>query len=198
MRILFDSAVLLAMLWLGAQLTACAHAPPAQQEEAKRAATQPPAPSIEAKQLAAEEQAPYVTEIKFAKGKRHLTTEDRKQLDKLVASAKIHGEVSDIKVVTWADEEYPSPSTKRLSDRQVKLAKRRNDDIKTYLQSLEHKANIDTYNMAERPGALSELFSTSNARIKKALEVSGIPNTDTSVKSPAKASRSIVMVILKD
>jgi hypothetical protein len=187
-------------VWFAAQLTACAHE--AQQEakaEPQREKIAAAAgPSIEAKQVAAEEQAPYVTEIQFKKGKKALNAHDRKQIDKVIRDAKTHGEISDIKVVTWADEEYPSVNTKKLSSRQVKLADRRNGEIKSYIQSLDKKAGIQTYNMAERPGALSQLLSTPNSRIKRALEVAGIPNTDSSVKTPAKASKSIVMIILKN
>jgi len=34
--------------------------------------------------------------------------------------------------------------------------------------------------------------------MKKSLEVAGIPNTDTAVKAPPKASKAIVMVLIKE
>jgi hypothetical protein len=42
---------------------------------------------------------------------------------------------------------------------------------------------------------LKDLFNTSDAQIKKSLETAGIPTTDTTVKVPSKASKSIVMVL---
>lgn len=158
----------------------------------------PAAPSIEAKQLAAENEASYVTELVFRKGKNQLSPDAHTQLSKVLDQARAHGQIQDVKVITWADAEYPSANTKALSAGQVKLATRRNDEIKRFIKNLDRAVNVTTYNMAERPGAVSELFGTSNAHIKKSLEVAGIPNTDTTVKLPAKASKSIVMVILKD
>jgi hypothetical protein len=176
----------------------CAHETPVEHKQEAAAAQAAGAPSIEAKQIAAAEQAPYVTEVKFHKGAHEVTKPTRKAIQKLIEDAQAHGTIEDVKVISWADEEYPSVHAKKLASGQVKLADQRAGEIKAYIHSLDSKTSVDTYNMAKRPAALSELFSTGDARIKKALEVSGIPNTDTSVKAPAKASKSIVLVILKE
>jgi len=52
--------------------------------------------------------------------------------------------------------------------------------------------------MAERPNIIKEFVGSSEARLKKSLERAGIPNTDTSVKFPAKASRAILLIDLKE
>jgi hypothetical protein len=181
----FATALLLASF-----AAACAHT--STEKEAKAIA------SAEAQKVASEEKAPFVTELSFRKNARTLSVDDQQQLDKLIRDARAHGEIDNIKVVTWADQEYPSTNAKKLSSAQRDLADRRNSEIKTYIHTVDSKADVDTYNMAERPGVLSELMNTSNARIKKALEASGIPNTDSGVKQPSKASKSIVMVILKE
>ncbi len=151
--------------------------------------------SIEAKQVANEEQASYVTEIKFPKDQISLNNAARDQIRKVVDQAAAKGSISEVKVITWADAEYPAIHTEKLSSEAVRMADQRNDQIKNFLK--DRKVKVEAYNMAERPGALAGLFGTENAQIKKSLETAGIPNTDTSVKAPAKASKSIVMVILK-
>jgi len=183
------------MLYALWSLAGCAHSTPAEKKQEQNIAAA--APSIEAKQVAAEEQAPFVAELTFSKNKHQLSKTSRARIDKLLAEAKRQGEISEIKVISWADEEYPSVHTKKLSTDQRSLAEHRNNAIKKYLQHGSQNVEVSAYNMAERPGVLSDLISTSNSRIKKAFEVAGIPNTDTSVKTPAKASKSIVMILLK-
>lgn len=153
--------------------------------------------SIQAEQVAAEEQASYVEEVKFAEGSFELKAEPQRRLAKLVQKARRLGTIQDFKVIAWADEEYPSVHTKVLSDDQRKLAEERSQGLKTFLHGLDQNASVHTYNMAERPNALGELVGTSNSRIKTSLEVAGIPNTDSNVKSPAKAARAIVLVVVK-
>lgn len=160
-------------------------------------ATESTKPSQEALIAANENEAAYVAEISFKKGSAVLTPQSKAQLTNLVQNAKSAGKIDDVKVVTWADMEYPSVNTSKLSQAQRKLAEDRNKEIKKYLETAEKGIDVDAYNMAERPGALSRLMGTENARIKKSLEVAGIPNTDTAVKIPPKASRAMVMVILE-
>lgn len=156
-----------------------------------------PGPSMEAKQVANEQEAAYVAEISFKKGSKELTSVSKQKLNHLLANAKTAGTVEEIKVISWADTEYPSVNTKKLSKKERDLAKGRNTEIQNYLKAENEKMKFTAYNMAERPNVFQDWLNTSDARIKKSLEVAGIPTTDTSVKIPAKASRSMVMAILK-
>ena len=195
------SAVLFVLL-----SAACSHNQTAQQakpEDVKSSPSSAPPPpppmgaSIEAKELAAEEQAPYVTEFKFRKGKQNLVAADVARLRKFLEEAKTHGEIAELKVISWSDMEYPSVHTKKLSQSQRKLAGGRGAEIKKLVHEYDPGLKIEEFNMAERPNALGEWMGTANSRIKKSLEVAGIPNTDTSVKTPAKSSRSMILVMLK-
>ena len=156
--------------------------------------------SIEAKQLAATEQATYVTEISFAKKKSTLSKEDEAKLKKIYEQAKKVGTVGEIKEISWSDSEFPSVNTKKLPDAELKLARDRNEAITQFYKkaAADPAIVIKGYSMAERSGSLSALLGSDDAKIKKSLEVAGIPNTDTSSKVNAKASKSIVMVFLKD
>ncbi len=155
--------------------------------------------SMESKQLASEEETNLVTEITFAKGKAYISDEARKDLQALQRKAASRGKIEEIKVITWGDQEYPSVHEKKLSESQQKIVKMRNDALEKYLSGLsQDDAKIETFSMAERPDALNKLFSSDEAQIKKSLETAGIPNTDTTVKVPGKASKSVVIFIMEE
>lgn len=151
--------------------------------------------SIEAKQVASEQEAADVTEFSFNKGSATLSESAKEDVRRLINQAKAKGDIKEIKVITWGDSEYPSSNTKKLSRAEIDLVKKRNKAIKDFAKSVNEDIDVDTHSMAERPGVLKELFNTSDAQVKKSLETAGIPTTDTSVKVPSKASKSIIMVI---
>lgn len=174
-------------------LTACSHAEP--KRTAKKAV---PGTSIEAKQLAAEEEASYLAELTFQKDQRDLTAAEQKRLQEIIRQAKAAGTIEEVQVISWADAEYPSVHTKRLSETQRDLAEARNEKIREYLRAWDETLDVKTFNMAERPGVTARLLGAADARIKNTLEVAGIPNSDTTVKVPAKASKAMVLVRLQD
>jgi outer membrane protein OmpA-like peptidoglycan-associated protein len=154
--------------------------------------------SMESKQLASEEESNLVTEISFPKERAAISTEARSELRQLYKKARAKGKIEEIKVITWADQEYPSVNENELSLKQQDLVKRRNDAIEKYLNLMTKGAEVETISMAERPSALNDLFSSEDAQVKKSLETAGIPNTDTNVKVPGKASKSIVIFIMEE
>jgi hypothetical protein len=162
-------------------------------EEAEHAANV----SMEAKQLAAEEKAPYVAELSFDKGSANLTKDAKSNLKSLIAKAKAAGKIDEVKVVTWGDSEYPSVHTKKLSKAEVDLVKKRNENIEKYIEDVSRGSSVKTMSMAERPDKVSQFVGTDEAKTKKSLEQAGIPTTDSAMKSPSKASRSIVIISLE-
>lgn len=155
------------------------------------------AASIEAKQVAAEEEAQAVTEIQFKKGASTLTAESKNKIRKLLEMIKDH-KVDAIKVITWSDKEYPAEDQTELSQGQQILVRQRNTRIKNFIsQQRKGDFEIEMVSMAERSGKLKELWGDADARLKKSLEAAGIPNSDDPQKGQPKASRSIVMLILK-
>lgn len=153
--------------------------------------------SMEAKQLAAEEKAPYVAEFSFKKGSTALSADAKNALGGLITKAQSAGKINEIKVVTWGDSEYPSVHTKKLSKSEVDLVQKRNNNIENFIEDASKGSTVKTISMAERPGAISEFIGSNDAQVKKSLEQAGIPTTDTSVKTPSKASRSIVIISLE-
>lgn len=154
--------------------------------------------SMESKQLASEEETNLVTEITFSKEKATISKQAQEDIRSLYQKAKTRGKIDEVKVITWGDQEYPSVHEKKLSAKQVNLVDKRNDALESYIEKLTKGADVETFSMAERPGALNRLFSSEDAQIKKSLETAGIPNTDTTVKVPGKASKSVVIFIMDE
>lgn len=147
---------------------------------------------------AQQEKASFVTEIAFKPGSQFLNDEARQKLADTLKKAYGAGEVDTVEVLSWADEEYPSVHTKRLPEAQRELAENRNEEIQRFFEANDGSIDVDTYSMAERPSALAETANTKAAKIKRALELGGIPTTSTAVKVPSKASKALVMVIMKE
>lgn len=153
-----------------------------------------PSPAVNS--AAEDAHASYVTEINFAKGSSTLTPAAKDRLDNVVSRARQSGTIDDIKVISWADQRYPGKDMKALSKPQRDLASRRNHTLNDYIKQ-QTTASVDTYNMAERPNSLEKLFSTSDARIKRSLEDSGVTSNATDMRFPRNASKALVMLILK-
>lgn len=183
---------------------ACSSKPPKKNPEAGKgpeaAKVAPPVatPSIEAKQLASEQETTLVTEFEFKKGSETLSPASKKRLEELSRSALKKGKIEVIKVITWADQEYPSPKKKTLSSDQVALANNRNTEIRNYLKKMypnqDVSGKIELISMAERPNFYNKLISSDAARIKRSLETSGIPTTESKNKTSGKTSKSIVLI----
>ncbi|UOF01795.1 hypothetical protein [Bdellovibrio reynosensis] len=186
-------AKLLLGLMVSATLVSCATREEREEAEAKKAAAKA-GPSIEAKQVAAEQETSFVTEFAFPKGSAELTEQAKADVRRVISNAKRNGDIDEIKVITWGDSEYPSVHTKKLSKAEIDLVKKRNKAIKDFVKEFSN-TDVDSHSMAERPGTITNLLNTEDAKVKKSLEVAGIPTTDTAVKTPSKASKSIIMVI---
>jgi hypothetical protein len=154
---------------------------------------------MEAKQVAAEQDSPYVAEVTFKKGSTTLNKAAKERLESVLAKTSAEHPIAEVKIISWADQEYPAGKTKSLSQDQKKIAENRNKELKNYLHEKHSDWNVDTYSMAERPSAFSTFLGSSDARIKKSLENAGIPTTESvKGKKSSKASKAIVMFIPKE
>jgi hypothetical protein len=153
--------------------------------------------SVEAKEVAAQENAAFVVEVEFPRTHAALTKKATDQLDQFLAKVHKAGKIAEFKVVSWGDVEYPSPATKKLSKSEQRLADHRNKSVQVFLQAQAHDTKVSAYNMTTRPNVFQDWLNTADAEVKKAFEVAGIPNSDSSVKIPSKARRTVVMAVLK-
>lgn len=139
----------------------------------------------------------YFTVLKFDKGTQRLSETSKKDLRDFVASAQRDGrEIDDIKILAWADQEYPTTGAK-LSDRDITIAKERSKAIEKYLkEDLKADGNYATYNMAKRPNKVSEFFHSDDYKTKRVFERSGAAPTGTELTAfmNSKASKAVIMV----
>lgn len=154
--------------------------------------------SIEGEQLANVQETKFVTEVNFEKGQSSISKTGRAEMKRVFLTAKKSGKIDHVQLVTWADEEYPSVHKKELSKGQRKLVDDRNKSLTEALKLVDKDVEVKEISMAERPSGLTGALPSETKDVKKNLETAGIPNTDTSVKIPAKAGKSIVIFLMKD
>jgi hypothetical protein len=137
------------------------------------------------------------SQFAFEKGKTALSSEMQTELRKIVDQAKNSGKIGEIKVIAWADSEYPAEGTK-APKMQIKLADDRGEKIKRFLKKELKVSDVAVYNMAKRPNSLQELFNTQTAKIKSKMETTGAAPTtkgDTGMFGyKGKASEALVLV----
>ncbi len=168
----------------------CSHANHAKQEmvhDIKQAAA---APVVKAVAPGAE----YAV-VQFEKGSHALSQSGRDELNRMTQPGANQGrKIEDIKVLAWADREYPVEGTK-ATKRDVSLADDRADVIKKYITNEMHSnASVDKHNMAKRPGFFSELVKTDDYKLKKNLQNGTAEANSEKLFSGSKESKAIVLI----
>lgn len=137
------------------------------------------------------------TTVEFEKGRTRLTPLSKKHLNELAAKAKRDSrEIDEIKILAWADKEYPDRGSKATTA-EVILAKERAESIRNYLEKdLHSDEEIDTFNMAKRPGLMSKLVYGEDYQVKEKVEQAGATKTirDDGSVSYSKASKAMVII----
>lgn len=143
----------------------------------------------------------YYAVLEFDKGTQRLSEASKKDLREFVASAKREGrEIDDIKILAWADREYPGKGV-RLTDRDVKIATARSKSIEKFLKDdLKTSGDYETYNMAKRPNKVSEFFRGDDYKTKRIFERPGSETKGNEMQAfiNNKASKALIMVDYKD
>lgn len=145
--------------------------------------------------------ARYTTVI-FNKGDPALTKISRKQLNQLLNH--VHNNerpVQEIKILAWADKEYPESIQNKPSTKDVTLASERAFRIRDYLENhLKELEDIESYNMAKRPSAVSKILKDNDFSVKEAFQKSGATSStlpDGTV-SYTKASKALIIIQYKE
>lgn len=145
--------------------------------------------------LAAE--ASFFTEIEFKPGSTDLTEASRKAIQNVLSESAKVGEIDDVKILAWSDEELPSEKRKTLPQAARNLAEKRGDVISDYIDTLSFKVDdVDTYNMAKRSNFLQRWMKTDDARFKSAMLKAGLPTVTDDRQYPSKASKAVILVTL--
>ncbi len=139
----------------------------------------------------------YYAAIEFEPGKSELTERNKSHLDLLAQRALRDGrEIGEIKILAWADKEYPSEA-ERVSPKDKLLAKDRGRNIERYLKEELYATNsIDVFNMAKKPSLLGRITKNEDWEIKETVKDTGatgtrLPNGSVSY---TKASKALVII----
>jgi len=125
-------------------------------------------------------------EIAFETGQSALSAATKQRIDEHLASAKRRGQITRVNIIGWGDVSYPSPKVPVLEE-QKKIARKRGEELKSYIDSRNLKVKTAAINMTERPSALLQLLNGADTRTKQMLEATGITG----------GSRAVVMVITR-
>lgn len=143
----------------------------------------------------------YYTVLEFNKGTPRLSEESKRSLKAFVEAARAEGkEIDDIRILAWADKEYPAKGAK-LSDRDVQIASERSKAIEKYLkEDLSTDGDYATYNMAKRPNKVNEFFRGDDYKTKRIFEKPGSAPAGTQMSSfvKSKSSKALIMVDYSD
>lgn len=139
-------------------------------------------------------------EVSFDEGTANLSAATQDNLRQFVKEAKQNGTIRQIKVVAWADREYPVKGTE-APKADVQLANARLKAVKTFLEKEEHVKDVKGYNMAERPNGLEQWLKSSQASVKDTMENTGAaPRTNEETGlfgQKAQASKAVLMAFVK-
>lgn len=148
-------------------------------------------------QAVAHNNGAYYAVLEFNKGTQRLSDASKRELKEFIISAQKEGKtIDDIKILAWADKEYPAKDM-NLSDRDVKMATERTKSIEKYLKDdLNTDGNYATYNMAKRPNKVSEFFRGDDFKTKRIFEKSGAAPAGSQLTAfmNSKASKALIMV----
>lgn len=140
--------------------------------------------------------ATHVAPVYFRQGDQALTREEKRALQAFITSARAKGTLEDVKVLAWADREYPITGKAALPV-QVEMARIRSENIKKFLTGSLEVPSVQVYNMAEKPTPSDEILKTSDYKVKHAMEITGVvpkPDETGVFNDLGKGSSALVFV----
>lgn len=140
----------------------------------------------------------HYTTLFFNVGRSNLSENDKENLKELSTRAhRTKKSIYEIRVLAWADKEYPEEVNSMVKMQDVKLASDRAKKIKRYLkENLNKYENIETFNMAKRPHLISKLIKNDDYDVKSTFESSGATGStlpDGKI-SYTKSSKALVII----
>lgn len=138
--------------------------------------------------------------VEFEPGTDILTRAGKVELTRLVEEARSKGEIDKVRVLSWADREYPRDG-EEIARVETYLADERATVVQEFLEEQLKVSDVDTFNMARRPGTLKRIFRTPEFRVKDQAEESGIAPSALEVNhffEDPRASTALVVADLKE
>jgi len=72
------------------------------------------------------------------------------------------------------------------------------NESKRYLKKLTHNEQVESFNLAQRPGPFERLFSSDEAKLKELLDKAGISLNESTNDLPGKARKTIVIFVMDE
>ena len=146
--------------------------------------------------------------VVFAPGQAALSDEAKQQIDGLLGVAKTEEQASSsmagvpamprpsqkvesVKVVSWGDT-HQDGNKKSLSKDEQNLASKRNEALIAYVKTKMKNTPVKAYNMARKPGLITQIFDTNEKRIRERLGLDAL-----SAPADGGGSRAMVLMILR-
>ncbi|MES2527466.1 MAG: hypothetical protein V4598_10280 [Bdellovibrionota bacterium] len=143
----------------------------------------------------------HYTAVQFDRGTSVLNEANKKFLNELAKKASRTGrEIDEIKILAWADREYPKEGEKSKT-RDVILANERAMVIRKFMkEDLNSDEPFDIFNMAKKPGMVDELLKDEEFQVKEDVADSGVSATrlPTGQTSYTKAGKVLVIIDYKE
>lgn len=138
-----------------------------------------------------------VVTVEYNRGQQGLSANATAEIEKALREARMHGEVDNVDVAVWSDMQYPAEG-KTLPQSQVDLADARAKNLEKFIDRIEPKSDVKTYNMAKQPNAFQKWVSTRDAEVKSKLTAAGV--TSRTVSNEViydRASKAMVFIEIR-
>lgn len=144
----------------------------------------------------------HYTALQFDRGRSVLNDANKKYLNELARKASRTGrEISEIKILAWADREYPGRKNEKAKTRDVILANERAKVIREFIRDdLNTNEPIDVFNMAKKPGLIDQITKDEEYLVKQDIARSGVSATrlPSGETSYTKAGKVLVIIDYKE
>ncbi len=144
--------------------------------------------------------ATHVAPVFFDPGEKVLSSLEKEELRSFLNKIREKDAIQVVKVLVWADQEYPARMEKP-SQRQIQLARDRAVKISAYLSEELKVSTVETHNMARRPSKLSEVLNTEEYQVKSTAEASGAAPSKEDIgffEEMGRSTTALVLVVVRN
>jgi hypothetical protein len=106
-----------------------------------------------------------MTTINFDEKSAELSGGEKTTLRSVVNAVRKDDKVQKVIVAAWSDRQLPNNNDAKLPEADQELAKQRMDAVAKALTEMG-VGEVETYNMAENPNWMSDVFNTKDAQVK--------------------------------
>jgi outer membrane protein OmpA-like peptidoglycan-associated protein len=139
--------------------------------------------------------------VSFNRGSATLSPDAQNELREMLRSAQARGDINDIKVAVWSDNELPTAQNQQLSEADRSLARQRIEAIENFLHPMLDATfpnlSVDTFNMAERANWFARLFNTEQAELRSELARRGERDGEGKYRKLGKGGPSKASIVIE-